>query len=75
MRIADFLNQQLESLGEEVGLTGLVLALDTGKQCTIAGAGPIFEEFRWSGKVINYTGYGEEPTKFYDKKNYHTAPC
>ena len=75
VRIADFLKEKLENLDEEVGLTGLVLALDTGQQCTIAGAGPIFDEFKRSGKVINYTGYGEEPAKFYDRKNYHTAPC
>ena len=75
VRIAEFLNKELQDLGEEIGLRGLVLVLDTGQQCTIAGAGTIFDNFRHTGQVNNYTGYGEEPTKFYDRKNYHTAPC
>ena len=75
VQIAQFLNEKLEHLEEDVGLTGLVLAIDTGQQSTLAGTGQMYEEFRCSSKVIDYTGYGQEPTKFYDKQNYHTAPC
>ena len=75
MRIAHFLNEKLREQGEEPGEAGFVLALDTGFQSTLAGAGAIFDEFRQSDKVIDYTGYGEEPTKFYDKENYHISQC
>ena len=76
LRIADFLRQKLADLGKEMrGVSGGIFLIDTGEQCTIGGVGEIFDDFRWTGKIVNYTGYGGEPATMYDKKNYHTAPC
>ena len=71
----NFLNAKLEAMGEETGVPGLVMAIDTGHQCTLTGVGRMFEDFLQSGKVTEYTGFDQEPAKFYDKKNYHTAEC
>ena len=72
-RIADFLNEQLRMLGQVNKPAGAVIALDTGEECTIAGVGPMFDEFLRIGKLINYSGYGGEATTFYDH-NFEQAP-
>ena len=75
VRIAEFLNKKLKDMGEDdVGLPGLVMAIDTGEQCTLAGSGHMFEEFMTSEKVVNYTGYGTQPTKFYDRQKLSYRP-
>ena len=38
MRIADFLNEKLKSMGITNHEAGAVIYLDTGEQCSIAGA-------------------------------------
>ena len=53
---------------------GAIMILDTGKQCSIAGCGKIFDDFLKYGHVKNYTGYGQKPKTFYDK-NFKTADC
>ena len=35
-------------------LTNIMLLIDTGKQCTIAGFGKVFEEFMRNGTVKNF---------------------
>ena len=74
IRIADFLNQKLTEDGEDIPSAGGLMILDTGKQCSIAGYGKLFEEFLSSGKVTEFTGYGQKPKTFYDK-NFETSPC
>ena len=46
---------------------GHVLVIDTGGQTTISGTGKIFDEFKESGTLKNYTGYGQEPKTFFEK--------
>ena len=70
IRIADFLNAKLNA--QDTGDSGAVIILDTGKQCSIAGCGKMFEEFLRSGQVQGFTGYGQKPKTFYDK-NFETA--
>ena len=53
--------------------TNIMLFLDTGKQCTIAGFGKIFDEFLKSGKVINFTGFGTTPAR-YEDEHFEEAP-
>ena len=72
-RVADCYNDKITNLGHEFGPTGCVMVVDTGEQCTVAGCGPMFEQFLWSGKIKNYTGYGEEPTRFYED-NFDKSP-
>ena len=74
IRIADYLNQKLEDQGDENVESGTLMILDTGKQCSIAGCGKIFDEFVRSGKVKYFTGYGQKPKTFY-VKNFETADC
>ena len=59
-------------MGEDLSEAGAVLLIDTGKQCSLAGYGKIFDAFRRSGKIMHYTGYGNEPKSYYDK-NFDTA--
>ena len=64
MRIADLLNDKLSKLGQKTGKASAFMALDTGGQCTIGGIGKMFDEFRKSGRVKNYSGYGETLKKY-----------
>ena len=72
-RIAEFLSDQLRSVGKEIACSSSLLVLDTGEQCTIAGCGPVYDEFIRSGQVKNYSGFGQEATTFYDD-NFEAAP-
>ena len=72
-RIADFLNEQLRVLGKINGTAGAVLAVDTGEQCTISGVGPMYDEFLRTGRLTNYSGYGQKATTFHDK-DFESAP-
>ena len=72
-RIADFLNDQLRLLGKINGSAGAVIALVTGEQCTISGVGPMYDDFLKTGKLRNYSGFGQEATTFYDK-DFESAP-
>ena len=72
-RIADFLNEQLRVLGKINGTAGAVLVVDTGEQCTILGVGPMYDEFLRTGRLTNYSGYGQEATTFHDK-DFESAP-
>ena len=71
--IADFLNEQLRMLGKNNKPAGAVIAIDTGEQCTISGVGPMYDEFLWTDKFMDYSGFGEEATPFYDK-DFEEAP-
>ena len=63
-------------MGKEVkGVPSGLFVIDTGEQCTIGGAGDMYDDFLANGRIMNYTGYGEEPVMMFDKKNYHTASC
>ena len=73
-RIAELLNAKLHELGQENSQPGALICIDTGEQCTISGAGAIFEEFKRSGKLINYIEYVTNPMSFYDA-NYGTSAC
>ena len=75
VRIADFLNKILHDIGEQFGPTGCVVTIDTGQQCTLAGCGEMYDEFKRSGIIKNYTGHEEGPVDFYDRKSFHNAPC
>ena len=44
-----------------------MLLIDTGKQCTIAGFGKVFEEFMRNGTVKNFTGCGTVPASFHEE--------
>ena len=41
--------------------------IDTGKQCTIAGFGKVFEDFMRKGIVKNFMGCGTVPASFHEE--------
>ena len=41
--------------------TNLNIVIDTGKQSTVSGTGKIFEEFKRTGVLKHFTGYGQKP--------------
>ena len=72
-RLAEYYQSRLkQELGMDMKLVGHVFVLDTGGQSTISGSGEMYEEFKRSGALVNYAGYGEVPKTFYDK-GYKTA--
>ena len=74
IRIAEFLNRKLISLGKNAkGTPSAVLWINTGAQTTLAGVGEMFEELKTTGKILKKVPFDEEPTELYDRKYYHTS--
>ena len=65
-RLSDALNSRLFADLHGLSKAGIFIAIDTTHQCTFAGTGPIFENFKRTGKLENYTGFGMTPTTFYE---------
>ena len=65
-RIAEFLNAQLRTIGIFNRGPAVVIAIDTGAQCSIAGFGKMFDEFMWMKSLSNYTGHDRQPASFKD---------
>ena len=63
-RISEFLNGQLNSVGVNTGIPGAVIYLHTGQQLNVTGVGPIYEEFKRTGKLVNYFGGPQQATRF-----------
>ena len=72
VRIAEFLNEQLKGIGIKNGIPGALIFLEVGGQCTTSGVGKIYDDFKRTGKIINYTGYGQQATRF-NEPNYEKA--
>ena len=53
-RIAEVLNQRL-GIDDQVSCMFL---METGKQATLSGEGYLLEEFKKSGKILQYSGIG-----------------
>ena len=51
----------------------IISLIDTGKQCTIAGMGKVFEKFLETGKIKDFTGFGLVPAKYSDE-HFSEAP-
>ena len=73
IRISEFLNEQLKGLGIKMGIPGALIFLETGEQCTSAGVGKLFEDFKRTGKITKHSGYGHKARTFYEP-NFETAP-
>ena len=71
--LAEHYNKRIHINSNCVESPGAILLIKTGEQCTICGAGTIYEEFKRTGKLINFTGYGEKPKSFYEQ-NFQEAP-
>ena len=63
-RIADHLNERILASSLLKRNTNIVIMIDTGKQCTIAGFGKSYEEFMRTG---NFTGCGTKPANYSDR--------
>ena len=73
VRIAEYINQKFGGMGTVLGPTGAVIVLENGKQCNSAGTGKMYEEFKKSGQIMHYSGFGKKPTEFYDA-DFSTTP-
>ena len=68
-RLADYYNDKMNKRLT----TGNITIIDTGEQTTICGSGEIFNKFLQSGKIENFSGFGQKPVNFYDS-NFEVAP-
>ena len=48
-------------------LTNIVILLDTGLQTTIAGFGKVWDKFRETGLLQDFTGFGQNAATFEDE--------
>ena len=63
-RFADRCNERIaDAQNSEKKVVNMIFFSDTGKQCTIAGMGPIFENFLQTGdlNLKDLTGFGTSP--------------
>ena len=72
-RIAQHYNERISATLNIKRLTNILLAIDTGKQCTISGFGKVYDEFMRTGVVKNYTGCGTIPATC-DEEHFDEAP-
>ena len=71
--IADHLNERILAASLLKCYTNIVLMIDTGKQCTIAGSGKAFDDFKRTGVLKNFTGFGTNPATYSDS-HFQEAP-
>ena len=68
VRIANYLNGILQQMGGGTKpLTGSLMMVDVGGQCSVAGTGKIYEDFCRSGKLLHFSGCGTKPKEYYDE--------
>ena len=72
-RIAHYYNNKLLGADKNDRKVNIFMHLDTGKQSTVSGLGKIYEEYKKTGKIANYTGYGLAPVEFGDE-DFDSAP-
>ena len=61
IHLADHLNARLHASGLPRRETNLSMMIDTGKQCTFSGKGESFKDYKRTGYLRGFTGYGEKP--------------
>ena len=72
-RLAEYVQSRMyDEVGKDKQKVGHVLVVETGGQATISGTGEIFENFKTTGKIEGYSGYGQIPLTFFEK-GYRTA--
>ena len=52
---------------------GAVMSIDTGVQCSVSGSGKMYTDFKRTGAIAGYTGFGASPVSF-SHPNYADAP-
>ena len=52
----------------EQKIVNVMFFLDTGKQCTLAGTGPMYDHFMKTGEIRGYTGFGTRPATFNEEQ-------
>ena len=65
-RLCDELNRRLAGVVADPVKSGIYINIDSGIQTTIGGKGEIFENFKRSGHLGQFTGCGTKPSGFYD---------
>ena len=72
-RIADFLNDQLKSIGIKNEPAGAIICVHSGTQYSVSGCGKIFDQFIRTANLTKFTGSNDKPATFYEA-NFETAP-
>ena len=62
-RVGAEINQRLREMGLPTQNFGGLICIDTGVQCNFAGSGRVYENYKATGKVFGYTGFGSNPVK------------
>ena len=62
-RIAEVLNKRME-IEEKVAC---LMFMENGKQTTVSGEGFLFDNFKKTGKIEQYSGLGCTPKRIYDR--------
>ena len=57
-RLCDSYNDRASAFDGPKKNAGVLMIIDTGTQCTIAGSGEIYEKFEQTGVVEGYNGCG-----------------
>ena len=67
-RLSDYCQERFHiELGITKKAVGHVFAVDMGGQTTISGTGEIYENFKKTGQLNGYAGFGETPKTFFEK--------
>ena len=72
-RLAEIYNARTKETGKNAKLVTHISLMDLGGQSTMSGCGEIYENFKKSGLLTKFTGYGEKAASFYDP-TFETAP-
>ena len=73
-RIADNYNERIANSTKMVKkMAGIMICIESGSQCTLAGYGPIFDKFMETGKIENFSGFGNIPAHS-KQEHFHEAP-
>ena len=73
LRVGAEINDRLRQMGLPTQNFGGLVCIDTGVQCNFAGEGRIYENFKATGRLYGYTGFGSNPVQS-SSQGYEDAP-
>ena len=65
VRYAEIYNQRKGNEGKNDNV-GHISVIETGGQTTFSGSGEIYENFKKTGLIQNFSGYGHKPVSFFE---------
>ena len=74
LRVAkEYHRRRNEISGVPIPNIGGVMCIDTGSQCSLSGVGKIYNDFKRTGSIAGYSGFGSAPVPS-AHPNYAEAP-